>query len=81
MRQPTLVQLTDDLLARLDERAARTGVSRSELVRRAIEEHLALSDSGAIDGAIVAGYERVPPPDVDPWAEASATESIQAEPW
>jgi predicted transcriptional regulator len=81
MRQPTLVQLTDDLLARLDERAARTGASRSELVRQAIEEHLARTDSGAIDAAIVEGYERVPPLEVDPWATAAAIESIRAEPW
>jgi metal-responsive CopG/Arc/MetJ family transcriptional regulator len=81
MRQPTLVQLTDDLLTRLDERAARTGISRSELIRRAIEEHLARDDSGAIDAALVAGYRRVPPPEVDPWAQAAAAESIRAEPW
>jgi hypothetical protein len=29
----------------------------------------------------VAGYERVPPPEVDYWANAAAAESIQAEPW
>jgi len=81
VRQPTLVQLTNGLIARLDEHAARLGISRSELIRRAIEEHLAASDAGAIDRAIVEGYTRIPPPEVDPWADAAAAESIRAEPW
>ena len=81
MRQPTLVQLTDDLIARLDERAACAAVSRSELIRRAIEEHLAAGEAAAIDAAIVEGYRRIPPPESDPWAEAAAIESIRAEPW
>jgi metal-responsive CopG/Arc/MetJ family transcriptional regulator len=33
-RKQVLVQLDDELVARLDEVAARRGVSRSELVRR-----------------------------------------------
>ena len=81
MRQPTLVQLTDELIARLDERAGHMGISRSELIRRAIEEHLATGEAAAIDAAIVEGYRRIPPPDRDPWAEAAAIESIRAEPW
>lgn len=81
MRQPTLVQLTDELIARLDERAAVAGVSRSELIRKAIEGHLAAGEAAAIDVAIVEGYRRIPPPEHDPWAEASAIESIRTEPW
>ena len=81
VRQPTLVQLTNGLVSRLDEHAARLGISRSELIRRAIEENLAASDAGAIDRAIVEGYTRIPPLEVDPWAEAAAAESIRAEPW
>jgi predicted transcriptional regulator len=81
VRQPTLVQLTSGLVSRLDEHAARLGISRSELIRRAIEEHLAASDAGAIDRAIVEGYTRIPPPEHDPWAEAAALRSIAAEPW
>jgi Arc/MetJ-type ribon-helix-helix transcriptional regulator len=81
MRQPTLVQLTDALLERLDEHAARVGASRSELIRRAIEEHLDRTDAAAVDRAIVDGYERVPPAGSDPWTEAAAVASIAAEPW
>jgi hypothetical protein len=79
-RQQTLVQLTDRLLAALDERAARDGVSRSRLIREAVEAYLAAGRSAAVDRAIVDGYTRIPPED-DPWAEAAARESIRREPW
>jgi metal-responsive CopG/Arc/MetJ family transcriptional regulator len=80
-RRQTLVQLSDELLALLDERAARTGRSRSELIRSAIERELADDREAAIDAAIVEGYRRVPPKERDPWAEASAKRSIGDEPW
>jgi predicted transcriptional regulator len=80
-RRQTLVQLSDELLALLDERAARTGRSRSDLIRTAIERELAADREAAIDAAIVEGYRRVPPPEHDPWAEAAARRSIAAEPW
>ncbi len=38
-RTQTLVQLTQTLLRRLDERAAREGRSRSALIRDAIEDY------------------------------------------
>ena len=56
-------------------------MSRSELIRKAIEGHLAAGEAAAIDAAIVEGYRRIPPPEHDPWAEASAIESIRTEPW
>ena len=80
-RRQTLVQLNDELLAALDERAARRGVSRSRLIRTAIETYIASDEDAAIDAAIVEGYTRIPPPEHDPWAEAAAIESIRAEPW
>lgn len=80
-RRQTLVQLSDELLALLDERAARTGRSRSELIRSAIERDLAADADAAIDAAIVEGYRRIPPPEYDPWAEASAKRSIADEVW
>lgn len=79
-RQQTLVQLTDELVALLDERAAKSGRSRSELIRAAIERYLADDREAAIDAAIVAGYERVPE-EADPWADLLAREAIAAEPW
>ncbi len=80
-RKQALVQLSDELLALLDERAAKSGRSRSEIIRSAIERELAEEREAAIDKAIVDGYKRIPPPENDPWAEASAIESIRAEPW
>lgn len=79
-RQQTLVQLTDRLLAALDERAARDGVSRSRLIREAVEAYIADDRGAAIDRAIVDGYTRIPP-EHDPWSEAAARESIRREPW
>ncbi len=79
-RRQTLVQLTDELLALLDERAARTGRSRSELIRTAVERELAEDREAAIDAAIVEGYRQTPS-EPDSWAKASAKRSIVAEPW
>lgn len=79
-RQQTLVQLTGELLALLDERAARSGRSRSELIREAIERYLADDLSARIDAAVAAGYERIPQ-EPDPWSDVVAREVIAAEPW
>ena len=80
-RRQTLVQLSDELLALLDQRAARTGRSRSDLIRSAIERELAEDREAVIDAAIVEGYRRIPPQQDNPWAEASAKRSIANEPW
>lgn len=79
-RHQTHVQLTDELLALLDERAGRDGISRSDLIRRAIEDHLAADREAAIDRAIVAGYTKQPQ-GPDPWADAASRQSIADEPW
>ncbi len=76
-RAQTLVQLTDDLLAALDQRAVATGRSRSDLIREAIEVYLGEDEA---DRLIVEGYRRIPQ-DADPLAEALARDSIAAEPW
>ena len=79
-RRQSLVQLSDALVAALDERAARQGRSRSALIRDAIEQYLAEDAEAAVDRAIVAGYERIPQTD-DAWAEVAVREMIGAEPW
>jgi metal-responsive CopG/Arc/MetJ family transcriptional regulator len=79
-RQQTLVQLNDELLPLLDEQAGRLGVSRSELIRRAIEEYLGDEREAAIDAAIVEGYTRIPQ-EPDAWADSAARRSIADEPW
>ncbi len=81
MRHQTLVQIDNARLAALDERAAASGRSRSELIREAIDLLLGSGDAAVIDAAIVAGYERTPAPGQDPWALAGALAAIRAEPW
>jgi metal-responsive CopG/Arc/MetJ family transcriptional regulator len=81
-RTQTLVQLSRDLLRRLDERAAREGRSRSALIRDAIDAHLYDEEEARIDREIREGYERIPETDEEmAWAEASAREMIREEPW
>jgi hypothetical protein len=80
-RRQTLIQLDDARLAALDERAAASGRSRSDLVREAIDLLLGTGDAAAVDAAIVEGYERVPALERDLWALEGALGAIRAEPW
>jgi metal-responsive CopG/Arc/MetJ family transcriptional regulator len=81
-RTQTLVQLTDELLRRLDERSAREGRSRSALIRDAIEKYLYADTKAKIDREIIEGYERIPETEEEMrWAEASAQEGVEEEPW
>jgi Arc/MetJ-type ribon-helix-helix transcriptional regulator len=80
-RRQTLIQLDDARLAALDQRAASSGRSRSDLVREAIDLLLETGDPAAIDAAIVDGYRRQPPPEHDAWSLAGALAAIKAEPW
>lgn len=81
MRAETLVQLDDRLLALLDQEAQRRGVSRSALIRAAIEHYLHDEIESALDRALVAGYRRVPPPEPTGLERLAAIASIEAEPW
>jgi metal-responsive CopG/Arc/MetJ family transcriptional regulator len=81
-RTQTLVQLNDDLLRQLDERAAKEGRSRSALIRDAIEEWLFDEDKARIDREIIEGYERIPLTEEElAAAERSARRMIEEEPW
>jgi predicted transcriptional regulator len=65
-----MVQLTDDLVELLDQRATEEGVSRSQVIREAIEAFFRADRSAAIDREIVAGYRRQPQQgeyDADEW--------------
>lgn len=65
-----MVQLSEDLVELLDDRAARAGVSRSHVIREALEAYLAADRQTAIDRQVVEGYERVPQGgeyDADEW--------------
>jgi metal-responsive CopG/Arc/MetJ family transcriptional regulator len=81
-RTQTLVQLTRELLFRLDERAAREGRSRSALIRDAIEAYLADDARDEISRQIIAGYERIPETEEEmAIAEQETIQLIREEPW
>jgi metal-responsive CopG/Arc/MetJ family transcriptional regulator len=81
-RTQTLVQLNEGLLARLDERAAREGRSRSALIREAIERYLHDEIAAETDRQIVDGYRRLPQTAAeDAWAERAARDAIAEERW
>jgi len=78
-RRQTLVQLSDDLLDRLDTFSARQGRSRSAVVRDAVAQYLDADREAEIDRLIVEGYTREPPSDI--WGDQAAKDVIAAEPW
>lgn len=78
-RTQTLVQLSDELLDRLDSYRAREGRSRSEIVREAIERYLEADREAEIDRLIVDAYTRQPPEDL--WGDQAGRQMIAAEPW
>ncbi len=81
-RTQTLVQLNDDLLRQLDERAAKEGRSRSALIRDAIEAYLFDADKARIDREIIEGYERIPETEEEiQAAKRSTRRMIEEEPW
>ena len=59
-RREVLVQLDDELIGALDARAQAAGVSRSELIRRAIASHLRDLEWTQHDEAAVASYSGSP---------------------
>lgn len=66
-----MVQLSDELLQMVDRRAATVGLSRSALIRIALEQFLARDRERALTRAIVDGYRRLPPGTADEWGEMS----------
>lgn len=68
-RTQTMVQLNDELVSLLDAEAARQGISRSALIRDALEERLRDARASAIGEAIAEGYRRVPPGTPDEWGD------------
>jgi metal-responsive CopG/Arc/MetJ family transcriptional regulator len=82
-RKQTLVQLSDELVELLDREAARRGISRSSLIREAIESHLHDEGEAEIDRQIVEAYTRMPQTEEElawaDWATAEAMRSLDAE--
>lgn len=73
-----MVQLTDRLLRLLDRHAVRRGISRSALIRTALEEFLRREE--AVGREIVEGYKRIPPKTPDEWGDlAQVTDQATAD--
>jgi metal-responsive CopG/Arc/MetJ family transcriptional regulator len=60
VRREVLVQLDDELVARLDRLAAQQRTSRSELLRRGAAAVLEAAELEAADRALREAYRRVP---------------------
>jgi predicted transcriptional regulator len=81
-RTQTMVQLTDELVELLDRRAASAGVSRSQLIRQAIEAYLNTDREAQLEQRIIEGYKRMPQGgeyDVDEWGNLGAMMSALTE--
>ena len=67
-----MVQLNDELIARLDVEAERAGQSRSAFIRQVLSERLAELDTNAKIEQWIEGYRRIPPGSVDEWGDLDA---------
>jgi len=77
-----MVQLTDALVRRLDQVASREGVSRSQIVRDAVDAYLADHETQARVDRFVTGYTRQPETEAElETAQANARALVQEEPW
>jgi predicted transcriptional regulator len=79
-RVQTIVQLNTELVELVDREAARRGMSRSALIRTALEEFLRDEKAAAISAKIVEGYRRIPPATPDSWGaleEALDTAAVE----
>lgn len=82
MRTQTMVQLNRTLLELLDARAARDGISRSQLIRDAVESYLDADVAAAALRRVVEGYARMPETDEElRIAHADARALVEEEPW
>lgn len=84
-RTQTLVQLTDELVAVLDRRAAAMGISRSAVIRQLLEHALTDDRRVEVTRRLVEGYERAPQSegrdawgDLDAWTAANSRRNLAA---
>lgn len=81
-RKQVLVQLDDELLARLDEVARQTGRNRSELIRRATRALVFQHENVEKDLGLIEGYLRQPQePELLEWMDAIQQETFRATEW
>jgi metal-responsive CopG/Arc/MetJ family transcriptional regulator len=76
-RREVLVQLDDDLVARLDRLASERGTNRSELLRRGAVAVLNAEDERQADREFQEAYRRIPQdPDIVEMVARLAVETI-----
>ena len=83
-RKQVLVQLSDELLKKLDELGRQTGQSRSAMVRDAVESYMARESKTEKDRRSLEGYKRIPDAvdkDLTSLAEWSLKRSLDEESW
>lgn len=81
-RQQTLVQLNDELLYALDQRAVKDRRSRSFVIREALAQYLHDEIEAEISRQIVEGYTRIPQTEEElVWAEENGRRMVAEEPW
>ena len=73
-RKQVLVQLTEELIERLDELGRRLGRSRSAIVRDAVERYVVKESEAEKDRRLIEGYTKYPP---DGEFDASAGENLR----
>lgn len=81
-RKQVLVQLTDELVEKLDELGEQLGRSRSSIVRDAVERYVLTESEAEKDRRLIEGYTRYPPDDefaAD--AEEDLRRLLEAESW
>jgi len=74
-----MVQLSDDLVASLDQAAQRRGASRSALIRELLWEGLAQERHALIGERIAEGYRRLPPEEPDEWGRTATGGDVSTE--
>jgi len=70
-RTQTIVQLTSEMVNALDVEALRTGVSRSALIRDAVESYLEAGREAQITAHLVAAYSEAPQGARDEWGDVA----------
>lgn len=77
-----MVQLTDRLIRLLDQRAASEGTSRSQVIRDAVEAHLAQDQAQQRISRFVTAYQRWPETVEElSTATVNARALVEEEPW
>jgi Arc/MetJ-type ribon-helix-helix transcriptional regulator len=76
------VRIPHQLLAEVDRLVSAGDYdSRTDVVKAALERLMAEARERDLDAAIVAGYQRVPDAEADPWVDASTRAVVADEPW